>query len=291
MIAVLVVVGFALTRAAVMQARRSARTGRVVARAPRRARGHLILSPPRWFLDAVSALSLVATPVRLWRWSLGGLACGVLAGLALAGPVLAALAAATWLGAPHGWNAFVAARRDAAYDASLATALDAMARAVRGGGSLQAAVGEAANGVGGLVGSDLHRIAASVQRGVRFEAALTAWRTERDRASVHLAVGAIALAAQTGGPPARVIEDVAASLRMRMQIENEARSLGAQARLSAIVVGVAPIGFALVACAVDSRNASLMFGTPIGVACLILGLGFDVAGAVWMHRISQTVLR
>lgn len=283
----LVAVGVLLTRVAVVRARRVSRSQRVVDRAPRVVLPRLSLDAPAWFLEATAAL-----PVRLtWRTYLivVGIAC--VAGFAVAGPVLALLVGAAIVGAPHGWNAFVHARREAAYDASLAVALDAVARAVRGGGSLQAAIGEASSGLTGLVGEDLQRVAQSVRRGVRLEAALGEWRRTRDRASVHLAVGAIGLAAQTGGPPARVIEDVAASLRMRMQVEGEARSLGAQARLSAVVVGVAPIGFALIACSLDSRNASLMFGTPIGIACLVVGLGFDVAGAVWMHRISQTVLR
>ena len=189
------------------------------------------------------------------------------------------------------WASVIQWRQSGAYDAALAVGLDAIARAVRSGGSLQSGIGEAAESLAGPVGEDLRRVAATVQRGARLDAALDEWRATRDRPAVRLAVGAIALAAQTGGPPARVIEDVAASLRVRMQIEGEARSLGSQARLSALVVGVAPVGFALVACAADSRNARLMFGTPIGVACVAVGLALDVTGAVWMHRISETVLR
>lgn len=195
----------------------------------------------------------------------------------------------SWVAAA--WQAIRVLREASAYDAALAVALDGLARAVRGGGSLQSAIGEAATGVTGLVGDDLRRVAGAVQRGMPLDVALAEWRSARDRASVRLATGAIALAAKTGGPPARVIEDVAASLRVRMQVEGEARSLGAQARLSALVVGVAPVGFALVACASDTRNARLMFGTPIGVACVVVGLALDVAGALWMNRISETVLR
>ena len=65
--------------------------------------------------------------------------------------------------------------------------------------------------------------------------------------------------------------------------------MGAQARLSAIVVGVAPVGFALLTTATDKRNAHMLFGTPLGLTCVALGLGLDAIGAVWMHRISESV--
>lgn len=291
MTALVVVVGILATGGAIARARQLGRARRVVVRTQRVGLPRLSAAPPRWFVEAVGSTPLSQRVGEAWRAYVVGLVIGCAGGLLVAGPVVALLVASAVVTTPMLVNVVVRARRDAAYDASLAVALDAVARAVRGGGSLHAAIGEASAGLHGGAGDDLRRIAATTQRGVRLDAALADWRRDRDRSSVHLAVGAIALAAQTGGPPARVIEDVAASLRMRLQTEAEARSLGAQARLSAIVVGVAPVGFALIACSLDSRNATLMFGTPIGIACLVAGLGFDIAGAVWMHRISQAVLR
>jgi tight adherence protein B len=107
---------------------------------------------------------------------------------------------------------------------------------------------------------------------------------------VRLAVGALVLATQTGGPPARVIEDVASAIRTRQQVAREAHALAAQARLSAIVVGVAPVGFMLVTCLTDARNSHLLFGTPLGIACVVTGLALDAVGAWWMHRMSAAVV-
>ncbi|HVT77404.1 MAG TPA: type II secretion system F family protein, partial [Acidimicrobiales bacterium] len=180
-------------------------------------------------------------------------------------------------------------RAEAAYDATLAAALDAAARGVRSGGSLPQAVAEAALSVRGRVARDLSRVAAGVERGRPFADALCEWRTQCDRPAVRLAVGALVLATQTGGPPARVIEDVASAIRTRQQVAREAQALAAQARLSALVVGVAPIGFMLVTCLTDSRNSHMLFGTPIGVTCVVTGLLLDAVGAFWMHRMSATV--
>nr|MBA2609187.1 type II secretion system F family protein [Actinomycetota bacterium] len=174
---------------------------------------------------------------------------------------------------------------------TLASALDALARGLRSGASLVAAVSEAGDAVRGAVAVDLQRVGASIERGQPLTAALGEWADRRQRASVRLAVGALVLAAESGGAPARVIEEVAGSLRTRLQVEGEARALAAQARLSAVVVGLAPIAFLGLTSITDRRNAEMLFGTPIGVMCLVIGLGLDAVGAAWMHRISESVAR
>jgi tight adherence protein B len=232
-------------------------------------------------------LTVDATTVwRGWRWATGGAA---LAGTFLFGVVFGLLSAALVGGAPIVVALVLRTRADAAYDATLASALDAAARGVRSGGSLPQAIAEASTSVRGGVARDLAHVVVAVERGRSFTDALAAWRAVRERPAVRLAVGALVLATQTGGPPARVIEDVAGAIRTRQQVALEAHALAAQARLSAIVVGVAPIGFMLVTCLTDRRNSHLLFGTPLGIACVIAGLTLDGIGAWWMHRMSAVV--
>lgn len=294
---VVVAIGVAAAGAAVGRARRTNASTRVVEQLAhgRRPRRHSLLiawrEPPP---SLVEALREVEAPTRahdLWRWWRAAAVSGILLGMAAAGPVLALIAGAAVLGAPVGVLAFLRGRQAAAYDAMLASALDATARGLRSGGSLAASIGQATSAVHGAVALDIQRVATAVDRGQPLGAALEAWARRRDRASVRVSVGALVLAAETGGPPARVIEEVAGALRVQLQVEGEARALAAQARLSAVVVGVAPIAFVALSSAVDAGNAHMLFGTPVGVAFLITGLALDGVGAVWMHRISESVVR
>lgn len=216
-----------------------------------------------------------------------GVACA--AGAYVGGPVLAALAAAGVALAPIGVRSVRDGRAAAAYDVSLVGALDAIGRSVRSGGSLTQAITEASTAVRGAAAGDLAQVAAAISRGRGLADALGEWRDLRPRPSVRLAAGALVLAASTGGPPARVVEDVASAIRTRQQVAREAQALAAQARLSALVVGVAPIGFMGVMCLANPRNAQMLFGTGIGVACVAAGLTLDAVGALWMHRLSARV--
>lgn len=279
------------------QARRTRRRAAVMSRLaePRRDSfrsrrvSHWLREPPARLAVELAALDLTLEVRRVWRVWRASVGVALLVGTVLIGIVFGVLLAALAVIAPVAAWLILRSRADAAYDDTLATALDAAARSVRSGGSLPQAVAEAAGSVRGAVSADLVGVATATERGRPFTSALDAWRVARPRPAVRLVVGALALAAHTGGPPARVIEDVAAAVRTRQQVAREAHALAAQARLSAVVVGAAPLAFMVVTCATDRRNAHMLFGTPIGLACVLAGLTLDAIGAWWMHRMSTAV--
>ncbi len=292
-----VVVGAGAMRAAWRRAQRHATTARLVNHlahgrtGPRRRLRAYVSEPPRWL---VAQLDELESPLRVdvaWRWWRALLVASFTVGAIADGVVVALLGAAVVAALPIGAAAVVRSRQAAAYDATLAATLDALARGARSGASLNSALGEAAAAVRGAVALDVQRVASSIDRGQQLAPALHQWVNRRPRPSVRLAVGALVLAAESGGPPARVIEEVAGALRTQLQVEGEARSLAAQARLSALVVGLAPIAFIGLTSVTDARSAHMLFGTPVGVSCLAVGLALDALGAVWMHRISESVGR
>ena len=110
----------------------------------------------------------------------------------------------------------------------------------------------------------------------------------RPIAGVRLTASALELGIAAGGAHARAIDGVAATLRENLAITAEVRAQAAQAQASALVIGLAPIGFTALACLADHRTATFLFQTPAGLACLTVGLALDAAGAIWMGRITRT---
>ena len=106
---------------------------------------------------------------------------------------------------------------------------------------------------------------------------------------MRLAVAALALSADAGGVSARAVDGVAMTLRQRQTVRAEARALATQARLSAVVMALAPIAFGLVAMAADSRSMRFLFGTPAGLGIFGLGLLLDLCGFAWMSRLTRSV--
>ena len=139
------------------------------------------------------------------------------------------------------------------------------------------------------LGSELGSVVVDAERGGSLVESLERWGRRRQQRGARLAVAALTLVAETGGSPARTLDAVAATLRERAAIEREVRALSTQARASAAVVAVAPLVFVLLMALVDPTTLGFLVGTPAGMACLAIGLSFDVAGGLWMRHITGAV--
>lgn len=209
------------------------------------------------------------------------------AGVLVAGPAVGAVVVVMLLVSAWWASRGADARCSSAADAELPMLLEGVARRLRAGGSLTEAM--AAQVGGGVVGSPLAeawgRVVADVPT-LGVVGALDAWVVRNPRPPVRLAAAALALAAETGGSPARAVDGVAATLRARASVAREVRALTSQARASAVVIASAPVAFALLAGATDARTRAA-YRTSVGTALVIAGLMLDVVGGWWMARLCR----
>ncbi len=244
-------------------------------------------TPPARLVRAAADAGLGVDARGAWSAWVAVVAVSVLTALVLAGPGLALVAGLATVAGPVGALGAVSGRADRLLEDALPEALEAMARALRSGASLRQAVGEAAAATPGALGADLGQVADEVAHGAVLSEALERWAERRMLPGVRLATSALGLGAETGGAQARALDGVAATLRSRLAVGREVRALSSQARLSGVVITLAPLGFSALAAATDDRTAAFLFGTPLGLACLTTGLALDGLAALWMRRLSR----
>jgi Flp pilus assembly protein TadB len=80
---------------------------------------------------------------------------------------------------------------------------------------------------------------------------------------------------------------LASSLRDRLGAIAEAHALSSQARVSAIVVGAAPVAYLGFSAMADPASLNLLVETGAGRVCFALGLVFEVLGVLCMRRIVR----
>lgn len=226
------------------------------------------------------ALARVAPPALLF--------CLVVVTLA-AGPPFAVLTSLGLAGGGAFLHRGAPRRRGSAIDRELPLVLEAVARHLRAGGSLAQAIDAAAPAVSGPLASSWSRMASDVGAS-GLVAALEGWISLGDREirpAERLAASALALAAESGGSPARAVDGVAATLRARLAVTYEIRALSSQARSSAAVIAAAPLVFGLLAAATDDRTAAF-FRSTTGLTMLAGGLALDALGAWWMACLCRS---
>jgi tight adherence protein B len=170
-------------------------------------------------------------------------------------------------------------------DRALPELLEGVARELRSGSSLTAALVVAADGIDPGVDPSCSELARSLRRGGDLDAALAVWSSRGSGPGRQLAATALALGARTGGASALVVDGVADTLRDRLAIEREVAALSSQARASAALLVGAPVLVAVLAAAADERIASFLLGSPVGWACILVGVALDLVGAAWMRAI------
>jgi len=235
---------------------------------------------------ALDDAALTSTPEQAVQvWLLGaGIAGLVGLGLAPAAGVLAGFGVV--VGGPVALRAG-RHRRDQLIAGAVPDTLERIGSELRAGGTVATAISSIACG-GGPLASDAVRIETRVRLGAALPEALRSWAHERRATGVDVAAGALSLSATVGGPTADALDGLASSLRAHLSVVAEARALSAQARYSAWVIGLAPIGYLVSTGAVDPRSVHMLFGTGAGRACVVLGLGLELIGARWIRGIIRT---
>jgi tight adherence protein B len=178
-------------------------------------------------------------------------------------------------------------RHERRFTVALPGALEQVAAELRGGGTVTGALERLASG-DTVAASDLRRVTTRTRLGLSTADALASWPLDHDAPGVRAAAGALAVAATMGGSAATAIDGLAASLRARLDAAAEAHALAAQARLSAVVVGAAPLGYLVFSSLVDRRTVLALLTTGIGRVCLVVGLGLEALAALWIRRVVRS---
>lgn len=137
----------------------------------------------------------------------------------------------------------------------------------------------------GPMQTQLQSMVRALQLNIPLREVLQQW--SKRSASLRSVGGALTVAATVGGPTAGPLRDLAASLRDRLRVIAETRSMSTQARLSAIVVGCGPLLFLAFSLVSDPGSVSVLVTTGIGRASFAAGLTLNVLALLWMQRIVR----
>ena len=185
------------------------------------------------------------------------------------------------------WRRFALGRRPpkrGPSDVDVANWCDDMARALRSGSSITTAFADSGRdhpAVASLVGP----VIAQLGRGRSLVDALRG----AHGGAVGATAGGLALTvtrtcAELGGPAARPLERLAATLRARDALRQEQMAHSAQAQMSARVMTLVPVGMLALLASTDPQVRAAV-GSPAGLAAVTVGAGLNLAGWWWMQHI------
>ena len=204
----------------------------------------------------------------------------------LRSPVVLLLGLALGFLLPRLWLSRRKAGRLNAFNKQLPDTVTLIANALRAGSSFLQAVELVVRESRPPISTEFGRVIREVNLGLTFDVALDNMVRRVKSEDFDLLATAVAIQHQVGGNLAEILDSIAFTIRERVRIKGEIRSLTAQQRLSGYVVGGLPFGLALFIYLAAPSFFDPMFEKPpdlagipigvilIGIAVLMMGAGF-----------------
>jgi tight adherence protein B len=233
---------------------------------------------------AIWAASIVGIPLLMLVFSV--------ALPALGNPLFLILGVLIGFLLPRFWLGRRKSGRLNAFNKQLPDTITLLANALRAGSSFLQAIELVVRESRPPISVEFSRVIREVNLGLPFEQALENMVRRVRSDDLELMATAISIQHTVGGNLAEILDSIAYTIRERIRIKGEIRTLTAQQRLSGYVVGFLPIGLAgfLFIAAPNFMSAFFMnppaiLGLPAGVVILIFGGFMMFIGFMLIRRI------
>jgi len=167
----------------------------------------------------------------------------------------------------------------------IADALAIMANSLRAGYSFLQAMDMVSREMSPPISDEFSAAMKEMSLGAPTEGALTSLVDRVGSEDLELVVTAVLIQRQVGGNLAEVLDNIAHTIRERVRIRGEIRTLTAQGRLSGIIIGVLPVGLGILLYAINPSYITLLFTNPIGRIMIVMAVIGEIIGALVIRKI------
>ena len=135
------------------------------------------------------------------------------------------------------------------------------------------------------ISTELSQAINEMNLGSHPDEALTALSERTGNYDLDLVVTAILVQRSVGGNLSEILDTVAATMRERVRIRAEVKTLTAQQSMTGIVLGLMPVGVGALFMVVSPDYIMVLFTEPIGKVMLGIALVMEVIGIMIIRRI------
>jgi tight adherence protein B len=178
-------------------------------------------------------------------------------------------------------------QRSRRFNAQLPAFLQVLASTLRAGLSLAQGVDSLVEDTKPPMNSELRRALAGARLGLPLEDALLEVSQRVASPDFDWTVMAIRIQREVGGNLAEILDTVAHTMVERGRLRREIRTLTAEGRLSAVILGALPILIGLFIFTVNRSYIDQLFHSTPGEVALFGGVLLELFGAWWMYRTIQ----
>jgi tight adherence protein B len=203
------------------------------------------------------------------------------------GVLLPAAAGVIGFFAPRVYMSFRKSRRLNQFNDQLGDAINQMSNGLRAGYSVMQAMESVATELPSPISAEFRRVVQEMQLGLSMEQALANMLRRIDSDDLDLMITAINVQREVGGNLADILDVISFTIRERVRIKGEVRTLTAQGRASGYVITFLPIGLALLLMVLNRSYIMQLFQSTCGWIMVATGAILIGSGAFAIRKITD----
>ncbi|MEN1760991.1 type II secretion system F family protein [Anoxynatronum sibiricum] len=179
------------------------------------------------------------------------------------------------------------ARRLTSFNAQICDALTIMSNSLRAGFSFMQSMDMVRKEMPEPISKEFSRTFREVNLGASTERALQNLSRRVNSDDLDLVITAVLIQRQVGGNLAEVLDKIAETIRERVRLQGEIKTLTAQGRLSGMVIGFLPVILAFFMLLVNPSYLMELITHPVGRVMLLMAVAGEMVGFLFIRKIVR----
>lgn len=176
-------------------------------------------------------------------------------------------------------------RRTKKLNSQLPEALSIISNGLRAGYSIVQAMTVASKELQEPISQEFDKVIRDNSLGKPLEDALVDMANKVEDEDLGMFVTAMLIQRQVGGNLSEILESISRTIRERVKIRGEIKTLTSQSRFSAVVISIMPIGLAVAIAMLNPAYIKILVESPIGVAMVVGAVILDIIGIIVLRKI------
>lgn len=176
-------------------------------------------------------------------------------------------------------------RRLLLFERQLGDALGIIGNSLRAGFTFQQAMDSIASEMPDPISKEFAKALREMRLGVPVETTLDAMVRRMHNDDLEMLVTAVLIQRQAGGNLADIIDSIAVTIKDRLKIKGDVRTLTASGRMSGSVIGLLPVFLTAVLMVLNPTYISSFFTTTLGILLLAIAVVMEAIGFLIVSKI------
>lgn len=162
-----------------------------------------------------------------------------------------------------------------------------ISNSLKAGYSFFQAIDTISTEMSGSISEEFTQLKKEINLGLTTEDALDNLVKRAGSDDLELVITAILIQRQVGGNLSEILDNISETIRERVKIKGEVKTLTAQGRISGIIISVIPVGVGLLLFLINPEYIMLLFKDKIGLIMLAVSVVMQLLGMWFIGKIVK----